>query len=314
MRRLCAADMTTDWGIRSIARSSKYYQPLNYNYGAVWPFLNSWVTAALYKQQMPLQGYTLLKATAGHTFSHGLGTITEVFSGSRHMWPQEAVSHQGFSTAGVTLPLIRGLLGLEGNALDKTIIFAPQFPADWKKVKIKNYRIGPARFSFEFFREKNRLLIKIDNKQAAGFKIRLAPGISTAREFTSIAINGKPVKINNHQQGQITSAPIEFLAAPEGNKVEMLYTLAPEILPILHKSRLGDKNLGLKLISYLYQDKTIKLQVEGLSGEYYFLPMLNTDLIAGVSGAEIAENKLKIKIPGGERGIFVKHDVKINLK
>lgn len=78
LERICSSELTTDWGIRSISNKSPYFQPLNYNYGAVWPFLTSWVTTALYKHNMPLQGYTLLLATAQHTFDNAL-----VAAGSR---------------------------------------------------------------------------------------------------------------------------------------------------------------------------------------------------------------------------------------
>jgi len=314
LRRMCSAELTTDWGIRSIAGSSKYYQPLNYNYGAVWPFLNSWVTAALYKQQMPLQGYPLLQATVGHTFTHGLGTITEVFSGSRHIWPQEAVSHQGFSTAGVTLPAIRGLLGLDGNALYKTVVFAPQFPADWKYVRINNYRIGPAQVSFDFTREDNKIVIKSHSNKAAGYTIRLAPAISAAGKITALTIDGKPEKFKNQKQGQICTAPIEFPIRAAGNVMEMFFTQAPEILPVVTKSRVGDYNQGLKIISCRYENKTISMNIEGLAGKVYHLRMMNIHLISEVVGAELDQEGLTIKIHEGENGTFIKQSVKIKTK
>jgi glycogen debranching enzyme len=149
LERLCQPDLDTGWGIRSISSISRHYEPLNYNYGAVWPFVTGWVTTARYKNHMALQGYPLLRATALHTFEHALGSIPEVLSGSQYIWIQEAVAHQGFSTAGFVLPFIRGLAGLEGNALDKSVTFSPQFPADWKDVTIENFKIGDAVFSFE---------------------------------------------------------------------------------------------------------------------------------------------------------------------
>ena len=50
LKRLLRADMLTDWGIRSLSNQSSLYGPLNYNYGAVWPFLNGWLIMALYRQ------------------------------------------------------------------------------------------------------------------------------------------------------------------------------------------------------------------------------------------------------------------------
>ena len=82
LERLSSSELTTDWGIRSISRNSAYFQPLNYNYGAVWPFLSSWVTTALYKHHMPLNGYPLLLSTVNHTFDNALDMSRKYFPAS----------------------------------------------------------------------------------------------------------------------------------------------------------------------------------------------------------------------------------------
>ena len=43
LEKINAADLTTDWGVRMLSSASPFFEPLNYNYGAVWPFLTGWV-------------------------------------------------------------------------------------------------------------------------------------------------------------------------------------------------------------------------------------------------------------------------------
>ena len=106
----------------------RYFEPLNYNYGAVWPFLTSWVATAQYRHHLPLQGYTSLMASVNHTFDNALGYVTEVFSGYQNIWPQEAVPHQGFCSAGVVLPLVRGMLGLETDVPGRRVSIRSALP------------------------------------------------------------------------------------------------------------------------------------------------------------------------------------------
>ncbi len=154
LEKLGSAEMTTDWGIRILSTKSSLFEPLNYNYGAVWPFLSGWVAIAQFKQGFAIQGYESLMSSVRHTFDNAAGNVTELFSGAQNIWPDEAVPHQGFSTASVVLPLVGGLFGLEGNALEKRITFEPRFPADWEEASVENYQVGGADVSFHW-REKN---------------------------------------------------------------------------------------------------------------------------------------------------------------
>ena len=313
LERICSSELTTDWGIRSISNKSPYFQPLNYNYGAVWPFLTSWVTSALYKHHMPLQGYPLLLATARHTFDNTLGSITEVFSGSLNVWPQEAVSHQGFSTAGVTLPLVRGLLGLEGDAINKSLFFSPHFPADWKNVKINHYKIGNALFSIDFKKSQGKISVAIRSERAEGYTIHFAMNLSAAAKVNSLSINGEPTAFNTIQGTQTTQIKADI----EINKNPLLLDLdispSLEILPVIHRAKVGDKNSSLKIISVRKLGSRIVIKVEGLAKTDYVLRVLNPEMAKSVTGAVLREGQLQFTIPEGPAGAFVPYQVTIEI-
>lgn len=228
---------------------------------------------------MPLQGYTLLLSTARHTFDNALGTITEVFSGSKNVWPQEAVSHQGFSTAGVTLPLVRGLLGLEGDAINKSLFFSPLFPADWGNVKI-----------------------------------HFAPNLSVMTKIQSFSINGEPAVFDTTQTTQTVQIKADRLINGSPLLFELDTVPSLEILPVISRTKVGNRNIGLKILSVRKKESSIVIKVEGLAKTDYVLRVLNPGMAKSVIGAVIKEGQLKITIPEGPVGEFVPHQVTIHIQ
>jgi glycogen debranching enzyme len=314
LERLSSSELTTDWGVRSISVKSKYFQPLNYNYGAVWPFLTSWVTAALYKHHMPLQGYSLLMSTAEHTYEHALGCITEVFSGTNNIWPQEAVPHQGFSTAGVVLPFVRGLLGLEGDALTKSLIFSPHFPADWKQVSIENYQVGQAKFAFEYERGKDKIVVKVHPQNAQGYRIQFTPALGIGAQIQSLHVDGKPVEFRTQERAQVVHIESEIPVREDPLSIDLTFIPTVEILPFVPESKTGDSNKGLKIISLNKEDSKLAIEVEGLTNETYHIRVMMPEHITKVQGAELKGDELILTMPEGKFGNFVPHKILIYLK
>jgi glycogen debranching enzyme len=313
LERLCSSEIYTDWGIRSISRKSKYFEPMGYNYGAVWPFITGWVTAALYRHHNPLQAYGLLLTTAQHTFDTALGCISEVFSGTNNVSLQESVAHQGFSSTGFMLPFVRGLLGIEGNALDKTLGFSPQFPADWDHVSLQNLRVGEATFSIDFKRSKNRISAKVQAKNAGGYIFRFAPGLGIGSKIQSLFIDGIPSDFKIVERCQVVRPVAEIVLKENPLLIEMDFEPVAEILPPSVKTKTGERNRELKIISVKKEGNRLHVQVEGLSGKAYELGIKNPEWIIAVEGGSRQDNAMKFQMPEGRPGEFVPHQIVILL-
>jgi len=314
LETICSAVLTTDWGVRSISTQSPYFQPLNYNYGAVWPFLTGWVTAALYRHHMSLPAAALLRATAGLTFENALGCIPEVFSGTHHVWIGEAVPQQGFSSAGVALPLIRGLLGLDGDAVEKILVFSPHFPADWKLVTVEGYRVGKARFSLAYERADGHITVRITPDGAAGFRILFSPALGPGTRAGSLTVNGAPVDFTTREKAHVVLVDSMFRAGSDPLVVELAFDPAPEILPFFPRSRVGDADQGLKVISVDKKAAILEVKVEGLAGGSYELGVTHPEKIARVEGARLEGDTLRFTVPGGKPDAFVPHKLALHLK
>jgi len=307
------AELTTDWGIRMLSNKSRLFEPLNYNYGAVWPFLTGWVATALYQHNFSLQGFLLLTAAVRHTFDNGLGNVTELFSGHQNIWPQEAVAHQGFSSSGVIFPLVRGLLGLDGDAANKRLVFEPRFPADWKDVSIDNFKIGQEAFSFHFLRQETRLRLEIASRKDNGYKMTFAPALGLGTDVHGARVNGVTVsaKVIKLEMAQAVQPTVELNLAGK-DIVEIDFDPAVEILPPANESKTGDLNKGLRIIKMEQSGKALKVIVEGRAGEAYDLALTQSKKIASVEGAKQAAGKLIIEIPSGALGEYVRREIIIH--
>ncbi|MFQ6109143.1 MAG: amylo-alpha-1,6-glucosidase, partial [Candidatus Aminicenantales bacterium] len=314
LEKISSAELTTDWGTRSLSTKSPYYKPLGYNYGAVWPFITSWVAAAQFKHHLNIQGYSSLMSTVQHTFDYALGSVAEVFSGAHYFWPQETVAHQGFSSAGVVLPFVRGLLGLDGDALERTVNFSPHFPANWQDVSVDNYQVGSASFSFHFKRLKNRIIVSVHPKNAEAYNLHFAPALGIGSKIKSLRVDGAdfPFKCRDKKQVVLAEANIRLLK--EKTAIEMEFEPSVEILPPVIQTKVGERDRGLKIISVEKRERPLKVRVEGLAGRIYKLGVINEELIDRVEGAELEGNTLKIQMPEGNRGAFIRHQIVIHTR
>jgi len=326
MAGMNAADLTTDWGVRMLSSRSPLFEPLNYNYGASWPFLTGWVASALLEYGFMPQGFEVLMGNVRHAFDNALGVSTELFSGYQNSWPQEGVPHQGFSTTGLVLPFVRGLLGLEGDALHGTITFEPKLPAGFPEVMIDNLKVGEKAFTLFYARGARgsgtegraasiRLRVRCEGKPPLGFRMRFVPALGLGTKVLSASLNGAslPVKTGERSFGQAVRPELAFLLTGD-DTVEIAVEPAPEIVPPDNVSRTGDLDRGLKFVRTDLEDGWLKVVVEGLAGESYSVEIANGDLVESVTGAAYDGRRLMIAIPAGKTGEFVRLTVGLRLK
>jgi hypothetical protein len=320
--RMNASDLTTDWGVRMLSTRSPLYEPLNYNYGAVWPFLSGWVSAALFDYDFVPQGFQVLMANARHSFENALGTVTELYSGALNAWPQEGVPHQGFSTTGVVLPAVRGLLGLQGDALRKEIAFRPALPFLWTRLEVLNWRVGTSTFIFEFVPGPSGLSLHVRSSASAGFKLVFAPALGLGTVVRSAKLNGLPVSFEPDvsRSRQAVRPKVEVVLTGK-DTIEFGFDLAPGIFPsdYLSKpgdahSRTGDAPKGLRIIRTELEAGRLKVTVEGLAGWTYHLDFDNPYLIDSTVGARNDGLGLAVDFPPGQPGEYVRKDIIIRPK
>jgi hypothetical protein len=248
-----------------------------------------------------------------HTFDNGAGVVTEVFSGYQNVWPREAVPHQGFCTAGVMLPALRGLLGINGDGMRGTLEFSPAFPADWDTVRVTSYRVGERTIDLTTVRTPRRVALVARARSGGALDFRFSPVLAPGTVIRGVTVNGLPATCAIESSPQYTSPVVRF---PLKDSLAIAIDVIPglEILPPRVTSRTGDINAGLKILGSELTGNRFTIHLEGLSGREYPLDAANPEIIASARGARVGASGLLISFPDERPGAFVRKDVVITLR
>lgn len=192
--RLASSEIMTDWGARPLAASSSLFDPLHYNNGAVWPFVTGWVALAQYRYGNPSAGYFALSAIARTTFDESRGRNPEVISGRLYKPLDSAVPQQFFATSMIVTPLVRGLLGLEVDAPNRTLRLAPQLPPTWNSVTVRNISVAGSLVDAHVVRENNRLAATLRVRGPHPIHVKFAPRTPLGAPWVTVRESIEPVR------------------------------------------------------------------------------------------------------------------------
>jgi glycogen debranching enzyme len=195
-RRWASHDFSTDWGLRDVAESDPLYNPMSYHQGSVWPLFTGWASMAEYRAGHELSGYTHLMQNADQTTTQDLGAVTELLSGAFFQPFGRSTSHQLWSSAMVITPALRGLFGVEVDALSGVIRLDPHLPADWNEAEVFRLHVGESVCSLKYERQGQSLVVRLED--VTGPSVHLTThmkGAHTAGDGASIAFALPPVEV-----------------------------------------------------------------------------------------------------------------------
>jgi glycogen debranching enzyme len=295
--QLAGAGVGTDWGARMLSRESELYEPLSYNNGAVWPFLTEFAALALYRNHRAPAAWAYLDGTADLTFLEARGYIAELFSGDRLRSIDAAVPHQLFATTGYVSTLMRGLLGIgtaearsgasdgRAAAASPRMRLAPQLPAGWPHVRVKNLRWRDARFDFSLERTPDTTTVGVSPRSgsaALSLEITLPPGAelvssSGTRRFVRVS-EGAERGLRLRLEGDFRTA----------ETIQLRHRPGIEIAPVNEPLQLGDEPRRLRIIDARLDGDTYTVRLQGRSGGTYRLAAEVPFAIQSLDGAREA--------------------------
>lgn len=268
LRSWATSAFATDWGVRAVADNERVYDPISYHQGTVWPLFTGWVAMAQYRGGKPLAGYATLMHNVDLTWFQDPGFITEVTSGQFFQPLGRSSSHQLWSSSMTFTPAIKGLLGLEADALHRNVYIHPQLPAAWDAVTVNHVFVGDDLYTVEMRRQAGKLVITATSPSAT--TLCLNPDSSTT----------------------CTNSP-----AREHKTVIALPAIEVE-LPDMGLPEAGSDTQQPRIIEEVYSDHRIDLTAEGVGGSLFELLVRHN--IPGVklqvNGGEIVTaEKLQIR-------------------
>jgi len=235
--RLNRPELTTNWGARLFATDSPYYDPLSYNDGSVWPFVTGFAILAEYSNHQPIGALHHLHGIASANGLTAAGFIPEYMSGERAQALPHAVPHQLFSSSAVINPAVSGMLGLDGDALNRTLTVSPHIPQTWT-VQFDNYRVGQSSVSGTITRARGELRISLSISGPA-LQINLSPAFAPGASNLAAALNGATVSSEVESNGADIHAKLRTATL---SRVDAVFRAdePAEPAPILVKPEPGD--------------------------------------------------------------------------
>jgi glycogen debranching enzyme len=158
-RRLFQPDLFSGWGIRTMSRSSRAYNPMSYHNGTVWPHDNALIAAGLKRY-----GYveatnrlaTAMFEVAGHS---DYMRLPELFCGFARRDPNPPVEYPAACApqawaAGAPFLLLQAMLGISARANENLLtVNKPHLPEWLRRVRVERLRVGESTLSLEFHRD-----------------------------------------------------------------------------------------------------------------------------------------------------------------
>ena len=281
-------DLATDWGVRWLSNQDSLYDPLSYNNGSAWPFISGIAAWAAYRRDLPLSGYALWRSLANLTGLSSPGMLPELMTGDRFLPGEHSVPHQLFSSVGVVLPAVRGLLGLQsqglGNAPDGSlqVTFAPSLPADWPFVRFQRYAIADGNLSGEILQQRNRTTLHLAYDGNSPLLVKLAPALPAAARITGALLDGKPQKFSVRDFGsfmRVELAPVA-LRSPRQLTLTVDYQGGIGIVPLSRRPEPGERSSSLKILDVQSEPQNraclLRLTLAGIGGRTYLLQVVTS--------------------------------------
>ena len=321
--RLAAPDMQADWGMRILSSSSPQYSSDGYHFGSVWPLFTGWASVAEYRYHRELAGYLNLRANAllalGGSDGSG-GHVTEVLAGDYNEPLETSTPQQIWSAAMIISPLLRGLFGLEANAVTGEIVFAPHVPADWQTFTIGNLRVGTTSLELRYHRDANEIQLEMTRTGSGECTLNFSPATSLRANVKSITLNGRaiPYRLEPSDADQHISVRFEVPAGKSTLRIRI-----DDDFEVGVESRLpppGSASAGVRVVSESWTPDLdrFSLDVAGNSGNTYEFGLSNASQILSIQGAELDmadrnKPKLLVRFPAGQEG-YVERQVSLQLR
>jgi glycogen debranching enzyme len=148
MRDLMRPSFFSGWGIRTVAREERRYNPMSYHNGSVWPHDNSLIATGFARYGHKSAVDRVFKGLFDAASYMDLRRLPELYCGFQRgrergptLYPV-ACSPQAWA-AGTPLLLLQSSLGLEFNPdRNEILLHKPQLPSFLDEVTLSNLRLG----------------------------------------------------------------------------------------------------------------------------------------------------------------------------
>jgi glycogen debranching enzyme len=289
---IAAPDHQSDWGPRIISNQDPLYGPTGYHFGSVWPLFTGWASVAGYRYHRAFYGYQNLLANAQLADDGSPGRTTEVLSGDFYTELSTSTPHQIWSSAMVISPILRGMMGLEVNALTNTATFAPHVPAGWTGFAINNVRVGSSQLDLTYHNVGGDITLEVERHGGSNVTLEFSPALSLRANVVDADVDGRKVSpkisANANDQHAMLSLPIGAGKTTIHFRVTGNFAIAYPYFPPAN----GAVSSNLRTVSETWNaaHDQLVLQLAGVNGRTYSIPLFNAPDGIKVEGAIVNQS------------------------
>jgi glycogen debranching enzyme len=280
LSRWASDEFSTDWGTRDVSDRTVFYDPISYHQGTVWPLFTGWVSLAEYRAGRPLSGYAHLMQNLNLTWAQDLGSVTELLSGEFFQPLGRSSSHQMWSSAMVVTPLLRGLFGLDWDAVTRQVRVNPQLPAEWDRAAVRNVQLGTASVDLEIERTAGKLQVRALTKTPETLCL-------TAGQLSNKTCDAAPLAVH--------TLTLPLPAVELGIPAQL-----PEP---------GERTRQLKALSGDFSERSAVFVFEAQAGASYDLPVRMNRTGISVEGGRVTAGKFHLEFPNRTEPGYVRKTV-----
>jgi hypothetical protein len=211
----------------------------------------------------------------------------------------------------VISPLLRGLFGLQTDAVQHKVVFSPHLPPDWASFAIHNLHAGEATLDFVY--RKNAETIELAIESTSDASLEFSPSASPHTRILGAELNSSrvPFQISKSAVDQHIVVRTNISKGKNILRIRMKNDFGISYDSVLPP--LGSSSLGLRLISdsWLPSGDEESLVFAGAAGTRYELALWNAGQIASVDGAEIRDGRLVLSILANSSAAYPRQKVVI---
>jgi glycogen debranching enzyme len=181
-RQLMSPESFSGYGIRTLSKGQRPYNPLSYHDGTIWPHDNSLVAMGFSNYGMQKEAAQVLGAIFAACRQFGHHRLPELFCGMQRTESDRVVSYpvscspQAWASGAFFL-LLRAALGLYPDARRRLLkIVNPELPHPLESLTIEGMRVGKTRLTLQFTRSGEATFAAVKKMEGQPVAIRLDVG------------------------------------------------------------------------------------------------------------------------------------------
>ena len=177
-KRLLADDMYSGWGIRTLSRDEKRYNPMSYHNGSIWPHDNAIAALGLAQAGDCAGVVKVLEGLFDASEQLNTSSLPELFCGFRREVglgpvPYPVACHpQAWSAASIFM-VLQAMLGIRVLGFERRVVFAAHRIPSWLDwLSVEGMKVGDGQVSFVLRGSPNGVAIEV-KEESPGVHIEI---------------------------------------------------------------------------------------------------------------------------------------------